>query len=206
MRLLLLILLFGASGLAQAQFRRTLYFDAEGKETTIDNAYFNSTITRDKKDTTLYQVETLFFTGERMASGGFKARHFPVAWEKMHVPTFRDALKDGLFREYHRNGKLQFEGAFKAGRGEGRHRRWYESGKLLSEGTLTGGLDKSTMTSYYESGQPKSQYLVKDGKGNGEWIEYHENGKKKAKTTIRNGRREGEPVRYDGEEKEIPKK
>lgn len=198
---------FCMAGAAQAQKSQTLYFSSEGKVGPKNGARFYSTVTQDKKDTAVYWVETFQSMGGRIASSGtYRARKFPVAWERLHEPTFRDALKEGLYKEYHQNGQLKFQGAYKNGRDEGKHTRWYESGRLLSEGTMAGGLAEGTVTVYHEGGQKKSQSTAKGGLREGEMMEYYEDGKKKSRTTFKSGKKVGEVILFDAQEKEIPRR
>lgn len=203
MRLLYFILFCLPVYTAQAQVVDTIYFSSNGEVTTKGNTFFYSVINRKEADTTVYLVETFFRSGGLMQRGAYRARHFPVAWHRLHQPDFLDALKDGLFREYHESGQLKFEGAFKDGRGTGIHRRWYEGGQLLSEGTLVEGRFEGKVASYHENGQKKVDYPTKNGLADGELIEYHADGRKKEKSTYRNGEKTGATVRYDADGNEI---
>lgn len=204
--LLLCLLSLQLASLVNAQNSRTIYFAADGKASSKANASYYSIITPDKKDTTRYAVETFFLSGDLKESGDYVGRSFPIAWEKLLEPSFHDAVRDGLWKEYFENKQLKFEGEFRRGVSEGRHRRWYESGKLLSEINLVNGREEGQVTSYYENGKLKLQYEVSNGLAEGELLEYYTDGRKKARATFRKNVLVGEVILFDGEGKEVHKK
>jgi hypothetical protein len=125
------LLLGSFSTVATAQQSRTLYFDAAGKVTSQSSASFYSTITRDSKDTTLFNVSSFFKGGSPRQNGGYKAQRYPVRWELLHQFGFMDAFPNGKQKEYFENGQVLFEGVFTNGLGNGLHLRYYETGQLL---------------------------------------------------------------------------
>lgn len=171
LRLFTVLFFLFSAGSARAQNSRTLYFNNADKVTTKASASYYSTVTRNERDTTLYTVKTFTASGKRTREGSYRARSFPVSWEGLHGPGFRDAVKEGLFREYHGNGQLRFEGQFQRGEGQGRHRWWHGSGSLQAEATLSGGRFEGQVTSYFEDGKVSLRYTALGGLIEGELTE-----------------------------------
>jgi antitoxin component YwqK of YwqJK toxin-antitoxin module len=80
---------------------------------------------------------------------------------------------DGVYREFHPNGKPFIEGQFVKGRQEG---EW---------------------TYYYDNGQMNRKVTFKDGKPNGSWEVFRADGTKMAKRGFKDGLRDGEWINYD---------
>ncbi len=176
-----LLCLFVPAGNSYAQKNHTIYYSSTGKVTGKPNAHFYSVIIQDKKDTLRYRVETFLSTGNRFSSGSYLAKKNPVNWVHLHVPGFKEAVKEGTFREYHDNGQIRFQGDYLNGMGQGRHQYWYRSGQLASEGFLKNGRDEGLMSIYYENGNLKIQYYTVNGRINGDLAEFFQAERKSQK-------------------------
>lgn len=85
----------------------------------------------------------------------------------------KDGQREGFYRRYHKNGKLEKEGNYQSGIQVGLWKGYYENGQLAEEMIMETGSGKE----YFESGQLKFDYKVnKDGSWNGPWKRYYENG------------------------------
>jgi antitoxin component YwqK of YwqJK toxin-antitoxin module len=182
---------------------RTYNYDASGN-TTTQAAAFYSEVTRDRKDTTLYDVVTSLTNGTRKATGLYKAVRFPVAWQQLHTLEFSDALKEGLHQTFHPGGELLFKGSFQNGLGEGIHRRYYASGQLLSVVKLEQGREEGKVTSYYENGNRQTEYEAQAGVLEGEFTQWDEQGKKRTSRTFSKGAPSGETIRYNDNGEPVP--
>jgi antitoxin component YwqK of YwqJK toxin-antitoxin module len=182
----------------------TYYYNASGNAAPQAEAAFYSEITRDRKDTTLYDVVTTLTNGTSKATGSYKAVRFPTAWQQLHTLEFSDALKEGLHQTYHPGGELLFKGNFQNGLGEGTHRRYYASGQLLSVVRLEQGREEGKVTSYYENGNRQTEYEAQAGVLEGEFTQWDEQGKKRTSRTFSKGSPNGETIRYDDEGEPVP--
>lgn len=80
----------------------------------------------------------------------------------------KDGVKEGLFKLYYENSKLEIEGALLNGKNDGEWKYYYPEGMLQSKGNFS----RDTLT--------------------GKWFWFHKNGQISESGVFRNGLREGE--------------
>lgn len=104
---------------------------------------------------------------------------YPNGKEKLVVHYSDDDAHEKLREEqYYPTGKLQSEGSFKNGLRDGVWRFWYQNGNLWSEGEFTEGKANGFRKVYYENSRLRYRGQYKDDQRTGEWEFYDENGKK----------------------------
>ena len=83
--------------------------------------------------------------------------------------------KNGIGKEYYKDGKLKFEGEYLNGKRNGIGKRYYNDGKLLSEGEYLNGEKIGIFKKYYSDGKLLSEGEYLNGK---KWNikEYDKNG------------------------------
>ena len=78
-----------------------------------------------------------------------------------------NGLKEGLWREWHANEQLSYEGAYNDGNKEGLHKVWFENGQLAFEGAYKDGKKEGLHKVWFENGQLAFEGTYKDGKEEG---------------------------------------
>jgi antitoxin component YwqK of YwqJK toxin-antitoxin module len=63
----------------------------------------------------------------------FKTREAAESWFLNRNPLHRDLYKDGLYRQWYSNGRLEIESTYKDRKLNGLHRQWTFSGQLWAE-------------------------------------------------------------------------
>ena len=82
---------------------------------------------------------------------------------------YKDGLRDGSCRYYHKNGNLMTEGFYLKGKMSGDWGHYYDNGQIESHGTYnyTESGDYSRKDGvwkyYYENGQLQRESIIKDG-------------------------------------------
>jgi len=82
---------------------------------------------------------------------------------------YKDGVRDGSCRYYHKNGYLMTEGFYLKGKMSGDWGNYYDNGQIKSHGTYnyTESGDYSRKDGswkyYYENGQLQSESIIKDG-------------------------------------------
>ena len=124
--------------------------------------------------------------------------------DSINLNQYTDDKKEGLWREYHKNGQLKSEGNYVAGLKDGLHKEWENNGVLLLEGYYTKGKANGLMKWFHERGHLAGEgnmidgirvgmwkicdiqengfcidAYFKDGKRDGKWKIYHEHAKDK---------------------------
>ena len=84
-------------------------------------------------------------------------------WLFSEVP-FKNGLRDGVQKDYYKNGKLRWSGFFKNGKLEGKTKSFYENGNIELEENHVNGLQDGIIKEYYENGKIKSERPMKMGK------------------------------------------
>lgn len=112
--------------------------------------------------------------------------------------------KTGFWRVTDKEGKVMWEGEYKAGKPVGEHRHYYTSnGKLKAE--LEWHSDGITCKArvYDEEGFLNGVGVYKDKKREGLWIFLDEKGDTVARENYRNGKKEGQAYIYYGPERTV---
>lgn len=91
-----------------------------------------------------------------------------------------DDKYDGNYLEYHTNGKIRFEGAYKDDLRIGIWKEYNLDGIIITTGEFSnGGIKIGYWESYYDDGSPKYKgNLNNDGEKIGKWTYWDEDGKK----------------------------
>jgi antitoxin component YwqK of YwqJK toxin-antitoxin module len=90
--------------------------------------------------------------------------------------NYKDSKLEGIWKQYYDNGKLWDESNFKDDKQEGISKLYYESGKLMLEANYKNGKQEGISKAYYESGKFAGEANYKNGKKDGISKEYYENG------------------------------
>lgn len=108
------------------------------------------------------------------------------------INTYKNGLKDGLWREYYNNGQLKSEGSYSNGYKEGLHKEWFENGILSLEGYYENNLANGEMKWYHEKGHLAATEQMKNNIRTGLWKIYDiEDGKIGAEGEFENGKEIG---------------
>ncbi len=89
----------------------------------------------------------------------------------------KDGKKNGTFKLYYQNGKLEMTGNIKMGKNEGTWKYYNTDGSLESIGKFKDDKSDSAWEWYYNDGKLKSKGDFSEGKKTGKWINYDEEGK-----------------------------
>lgn len=89
----------------------------------------------------------------------------------------KDGLKNGTFKLYRKNGKLEMLGKIVMNKNEGIWKYFNPDGSLESTGKFKNDKPDSTWAWYYNDGKLKSKGDYLDGKKIGDWKNYDEDGK-----------------------------
>ena len=95
--------------------------------------------------------------------------------------------RDGIFREWYKNGQLEFEGSFKEDKRDGVSRRWHENGQLEFEGSFKEDKRDGVWRRWYENGQLKVDRNYKDGKLDGVSKKWYKNGQLQFEENYKDG-------------------
>lgn len=124
------VLLAAALAASCGSGRRTGTYVLSQAVSNKETVVYERTISFDPR-TRLYHVR------DRYRDGGLQMDAFYSAFDKTikeeYQCNFRSNTKEGPYREWHRNGRLKFEGRFVKGRLNGPARQWYDDGRPESE-------------------------------------------------------------------------
>jgi len=87
-----------------------------------------------------------------------------------------NGIKQGDFKLYFPNGKLQIEGIVDKNKNVGEWKYYYESGELESKGLFENDKPKGEWTWYYPSGKIKERGNYFEGNRIGTWQQFDETG------------------------------
>lgn len=104
------------------------------------------------RDETLFIVEEPYDTGELRFRYGRKLSPDGKTW-----------TRDGVFQEFHRNGRLAAEGLYRDGVEEGFWREYYESGQVSSEGQYRHGKEDGRWRFWNEGGKREEDVEFREG-------------------------------------------
>jgi len=146
----------------------TLYFDADWKAATQQNAVYYSIVNE---------------------AGGKYTRmdHFAKTKQLQMSGTYSTAkldVKDGYFKWYYENGKPKEEGAYKNNIEEGLHIYYNENGTVTSKANFTNGELLGTFSAYFDSGKLKATILYNKDEKYHYIIYYREDGTRQSEGSI----------------------
>jgi antitoxin component YwqK of YwqJK toxin-antitoxin module len=107
-----------------------------------------------------------------------------------------DGRREGLYREWHPNGKLRLEIEYRDGEMNGSYTRWHDNGQKETAGAYKNGQRQGLWTEWYRNGHKSREVEYRDGKENGTWVQWHDNGNKELETTFRDGVADGPYTRW----------
>lgn len=96
-----------------------------------------------------------------------------------------------LWKKFHKNGQLSFEGEYKNGRQEGYCKTWSESGHQTAYWEMLEGKEHGFIECWYDDGVKKKEVTLNRGVENGPLTEWDESGRKIVTGNYVNGMREG---------------
>ena len=97
-------------------------------------------------------------------------------------------LANGILKEYHENGNLEFEVPWKNGMPEGIAKGYYENGNLKREVPWKNGAREGIAKEYYENGNLEFEAPWKNGAIEGIVKVYYENGDLKWEIVFKEGK------------------
>jgi antitoxin component YwqK of YwqJK toxin-antitoxin module len=103
---------------------------------------------------------------------------------KIIVYEVVDGKKNGEFKTYFINGKLEMVGQIKGNLNQGKWTYYYQSGQVESEGTFKDDLPDGKWKWFYENGNIKEEGNYLKGNREGRWIMYDSDGKIKEEKTL----------------------
>ena len=119
-----------------------------------------------KFDSLIYDKDGNLFTGRMKGKVYNKNIEYDVVKGK----------KNGEYRLYHENGKLEIEGQIENNKNTGLWKYYYSNGKVESKGHFKNDLAEGEWTWYYPSGRLKETAEFKNGERDGIAVIYNENG------------------------------
>jgi len=79
------------------------------------------------------------------------------------LETYEHGVMEGLFEEYHRNGKVAFTGMFVNDAMQGVYKKYNESGQLIEEVTFSDSEENGPFKEYHPNGQLAAEGGYLDG-------------------------------------------
>jgi len=136
-------------------------------------------------------------TGYWIINGSMKPTPGFASEQVIEEGDYLSNKKQGLWKRYYSNGKIQSEITYKDNIPNGPYSTYYPSGINEEKGTWSYNKNIGIFARYHSNGA-KSQAFVFDDNGvrNGQQFYYHENGKTELEVYIRNGMEEGIMRRY----------
>ena len=110
---------------------------------------------------------------------------------------YSDNRKDGIWKKYYSNGKLEHQLTFKQDKLEGKAVFYYKSGKVKEEGIWMKNRWVGEYKYYYKNGNLRNEWKYNEtGKRTGVQRYYYENGKVKIEGAWENGKESGAIVEF----------
>jgi len=137
----------------------------------------------DYKDDKLKNVRFFDKSGKLIAEnkekgGVLKLKSFyPDGIHVMSEGTYKNGLRDGVWKYYELNGFVTSEENYKAGNKDGSFRSFYSNGKLESEYSYKKGMLDGFYKRYHKNGKTSTEGYYVDGYKEGYWYNYFPNGK-----------------------------
>jgi antitoxin component YwqK of YwqJK toxin-antitoxin module len=105
--------------------------------------------------------------------------------------------KNGLFRQYYENGKIQEESNFTDDQKNGFTKWFNKNGRMIATYHYLNGNFDGIQKTYYENDSVQSVYYYQDNKLSGDSKEFYRNGKLKITGKYVSGEKEGPWTEYD---------
>lgn len=95
----------------------------------------------------------------------------PKSWKSV-----KEGFTEGLWQEWHPNGKLKYNAYWKAGKGHGLWQYFHENGLLKYEESYLMDIPNGISRAYHENGKLKDDNFFLAGKKQGVWSSFSETG------------------------------
>lgn len=155
---------------ARAQDSTTYYFNQYWRDTSAEQArYFRKMYT---------------------AGAHFAVRDYYINGVLQMTGSYLDAkaqTRDGAFRYYDEQGKLESEGVYQFGKREGIWANYYEGGQLRSRASYKNDQIIGLWQNWYEDGRLRAEGHYRKGRARGKWRWYDEQGRVASLETYRRG-------------------
>jgi uncharacterized protein len=127
------------------------------------------------------------------------------------VGSYRDGTKQGVFREYDREGNIinsiLFENNIKQGEGivdaqgkyQGDWKLYFRTGELRAEGTYVDGKKEGNWIYFFKEGKVEQKGNYKSDLPSGSWNWFFQDGSTHREDYYRKGKEDGESIEYDRE-------
>ena len=123
--------------------------------------------------------------------------YFQNGTVQMTISTIKNEVKEGTYKTYYDNGKLNKVTSFKFGKLQGEYRKYYPNGQVSEAGNYEAGKLEGPYTEYYESGAVSKKYAFSGGKLEGVYEEFYENGKLSLSTVYSRNKKKGINKEFD---------
>lgn len=198
------LLLFCSS--LHAQTQGTIFFDADWKVTTADNARFHRVWTR--VGDSAYHIQDYYASGKPQMDGyasdtldGVRFGAHKFYWETGDLwreGNMKLGVKDGLWTTYHIGGQKSEQGRFDLGRRQGEWNFWYPEGERQEQRYYVAGAMAGHCRKWFVSGELAAETTRFTDSSVTEWTYYFKRGKISARQMLDD---RGKPsVRYWNEE------
>ncbi|MEO0405311.1 MAG: hypothetical protein AAF193_10600, partial [Bacteroidota bacterium] len=161
-----------------------------------------------------YQGGVLLTDADEAALLEIKKEYYEDGKIKL-IGSYRDGSKQGVFREYNKEGEIQKsfvyqenvllgEGIVDAeGRRQGEWILYYSTGEIRAKGEYIDGLKEGPWIYFFENGKTSQKGKYKRDLATGDWTWFYVNGETHREEGYRKGREDGHFVEYDEEGKVI---
>jgi hypothetical protein len=145
-----------------------IYYDADWRATTADNAAYYRLITLDAAGKPVGLVRDFFITGEKQWQG--YVSHFDPE-------DNANDISEGLCTWFHKNGKKAAEVTIVHDQYNGVYKSWTENGAKESEVEYKNGILNGSYKTWFPNGRPSFVGQYVNGQFNGKQIAYLEDGR-----------------------------
>ena len=114
------------------------------------------------------------------------------------IGSYKEGLKDELWKFYHDNGQLKELGNYKKGNRNGPFEFYHDNGQLDTSGNFKDGIiEDGVWKFYYDNGQLKELGNYKNGNPNGPFEAYYDNGQLLNQGNFKDGKYHGTQTWFD---------
>ena len=160
--------------------------DKEADHTDPKNPH--ETASNQSKDIVAKKPFDLEFSSEDESNGTFGGNSSPsdlgLPLPKQTKPS---GPKNGLIKEYFKDGSIKEETVYFNGVKEGKRKVWYRSGQLNKSGTMKNDRWHGKYQEWYENGSPKLSGQYMDGQQDGQWVFFDKEGNSLPNLNFENG-------------------
>ena len=173
-----LIFIFLISGLSisgQAQQTDTIFLGKNRRRAVHkDSIVFVQYLTYQNPAKTVWTDKVFYTTGEKYFEG-------------YYTKPDGKLIREGTFRNWHKNGQLSDEYTYRQNNLEGKSVSWHLNGQKSAEATYVQNKREGKAYAWYETGQLKSEFHYVAGNQQGEGLSYYPDGKLKRREYFSKG-------------------